>query len=339
MKQAIDYRSDTLTKPSPEMLQAMMEAELGDDVWNEDPTVQALEQKAAAMFGMEAGLFCPSGTMTNQIAIKVHTQPGQEVICDIRSHIYNYEGGGIAFNSGCSVRLLNGDRGRLTAGQIEENINPDDIHFPPTALVSLENTVNKGGGSYYQEEALAEISALCKKHKLPLHLDGARLCNALVASGQPAGVYGKYFDSISLCLSKGLGAPVGSVLLGNKDHIKQARRIRKAFGGGMRQAGLLAAAGIYALDHNIDRLADDYRRAKVLGEALAELDYVESTEPVDTNIVLFNLKDESSAGFVERLQQKGVKAGTFGPKAVRLVTHLHITDADVDQTIEALKKM
>lgn len=337
-EQVIDLRSDTVTKPTFGMLQAMMGAEVGDDVLGEDPTVKALEEKAAAMFGMEAGLFCPSGTMTNQIAIKIHTQPGTEVICDRKSHIYNYEGGGIAFNSGASVRLLDGPRGILTPQMVEENVNnPDDIHFPTTALVSLENTVNKGGGSIYRLGEIAAVSEVCKRHGLPLHLDGARVFNALVETGEDAREYGRYFDTVSICLSKGLGIPVGSVLVGSKEHIKKGRRIRKVLGGGMRQAGYLAAAGLYALEHNIGRLKEDHARARKIGEVLQGVPYVESVEPVDTNIVLFSLKGTEPQQFLEKLAAENVKAIGFGANSIRMVTHLDFTDEMLDHLLQVLQ--
>lgn len=335
----IDLRSDTVTKPTFGMLQAMMGAEVGDDVLGEDPTVSALEQKAAEMFGMEAGLFCPSGTMTNQIAIKLHTQPGTEVICDQRSHIYNYEGGGIAFNSGASVRLLNGPRGILSPEMVAQHINPDDIHFPPTALVSLENTVNKGGGSIYTLEQIAAIGKLCKEQGLPLHLDGARVFNALVETGEDARDYGNYFDTVSICLSKGLGVPVGSVLVGSEALMRKGRRIRKVFGGGMRQAGYLAAAGLYALENHVERLKDDHARARGIGAVLQEMPYVEAVEPVDTNIVLFSLKGMETADFLQRLAEKNIKAIAFGPGSIRMVTHLDFTDEMLEDLLNVLKSL
>ena len=335
----IDLRSDTVTKPTFGMLQAMMGAEVGDDVLGEDPTVNALEKKAAEMFGMEAGLFCPSGTMTNQIAIKLHTQPGTEVICDQKSHIYNYEGGGIAFNSGASVRLLQGPRGILNPEMIEQNINPDDIHFPPTSLVSLENTVNKGGGSIYLLEQIAAISEVCKAHQIPLHLDGARVFNALLATGEDAKMYGKYFETVSVCLSKGLGVPVGSVLVGSKEQMKKGRRIRKVFGGGMRQAGYLAAAGLYALENNIERLKEDQARAKEIGNVLAGMPYVGQVEPVDTNIVLFSLKGLTTGDFLSKLAAHHIKAAAFGPGSIRMVTHLDFTDEMLERLLKALKEV
>ena len=258
----IDFRSDTVTRPTPGMLAFMQSAPVGDDVFGEDPSIISLERITAAKFGMEAGLFCPSGTMTNQLAIKTHTQAGDEVICDELSHIYQYEGGGIAFNSGCSVKLLHGDRGRVTAEQVLAGINAQDVHKPITSLVSLENTSNRGGGACYDFNEFKNIKNITEQHGLALHLDGARLFNAIVYKQEAAIDYGKIFDSISICLSKGLGAPVGSVLIGSHSFITKARRWRKVFGGGMRQAGYLAAAGIYAMDHHVDRLADDHKNAK-----------------------------------------------------------------------------
>lgn len=335
----IDLRSDTVTKPSTGMLEAMMMAEVGDDVLSEDPTVKKLEEKTAALFGMEAGLFCPSGTMTNQIAIRILTQPQQEVICDKRSHIYNYEGGGIAYNSLCSVRLLDGNRGILSSEDMEANINQDDIHYPETALVALENTVNKGGGAYYTVEQIAAISQLCKQNQLNLHLDGARVFNALTVTGESPTMYGQYFDTISVCLSKGLGAPVGSVLLGNKTLIKKALRVRKVLGGGMRQAGYLAAAGIFALDHNIPLLREDHRRARILAHTLTELSFVDQVLPVETNIIIFSLKGSSPQTLLNQLSEYGIKAAAFGPNEIRMVTHLDFDDLMLEKVIEVLKKM
>ncbi|WKN31265.1 GntG family PLP-dependent aldolase [Porifericola rhodea] len=335
----IDLRSDTVTKPTPAMLEAMMQAEVGDDVLGEDPSVQQLEAKTAEIFEMEAGLFCPSGTMTNQIAIKILTQPQQEVICDKRSHIYNYEGGGIAFNSLCSVKLLDGPRGILSPDIIAEAINADDIHYPETGLVALENTVNKGGGAFYTTTQIKAISELCKQHQLPLHLDGARVFNALVAANETAREYGKYFDTISVCLSKGLGTPVGSVLLASHQLIKKAKKVRKVLGGGMRQAGYLAAAGIYALDHHIERLKDDHLRAKQLSEALNGKRFVQEVLPVDTNILIFSLKGISTEQFLKELKEEEVLAIPFGKNEIRMVTHLQLTDEDVEKVIETFKKM
>ncbi|RDV16653.1 aminotransferase class I/II-fold pyridoxal phosphate-dependent enzyme [Pontibacter diazotrophicus] len=339
--QITDLRSDTVTRPTPAMLQAMFSAEVGDDVYGEDATINTLEAKTAAMFGMEAGLFCPSGTMTNQIAIKVHTQPLTEVICDVTAHIYQYEGGGISFNSSASVALVQGTRGKMTPQQVEAHIRPlDNVHFPETKLVALENTCNKGGGTFYTLEEIAAISEVCKRHNLALHLDGARVFNALAASGDKAQDYGKYFDSISICLSKGLGAPVGSVLLGSKDFIKRSRRVRKVLGGGMRQAGYLAAACIYALDNHVERLQEDHRKAKAMEETLLQTDYVESVLPVETNIVIFKLNNKySDKAFVDSLAKEGIRASSFGPQMIRFVTHLDVTEEMLQHTLQVLNAM
>lgn len=324
----IDLRSDTLTLPTAAMKEVMSNAPLGDDVYGEDPTVNALEEKAATMFGMPAALFCPTGTMTNQLAIKVHTLPGDEVICDKLSHIYLYEGGGIAMNAFSSVRTLEGNLGRITAKMVEENINnAADVHQPVTRMVSLENTVNKGGGSIYDFNEIKQIKEVCTANGIILHLDGARLFNALVETNETPLDYGKTFDSISICLSKGLGCPVGSLLLGEKSFINQARRYRKAMGGGWRQAGALAAAGIYALDHHVDLLKEDHRRAKAIGEMLSVNSWVEKVYPVNTNIVLAQLPHNiTSAEFVEKLKEKDVHCVSFGKHLVRFVTHIDFTD-------------
>ena len=340
MDKMIDFRSDTVTRPTPQMLEAMMAAKVGDDVFGEDETVVKLEEKLAALFNMEAGLFCPSGTMSNQIAIKCFTQPLDEVICDQTAHVYRYEGGGIAFNSQASVRLLNGNRGILTPELIEPEINEENIHYPVSSLVVLENTVNKGGGKCYRLKDIEPIHNLCTIKGLKLHLDGARIFNALVATGDKATDYGKYFDGISVCLSKGLGAPVGSVLLGSKETIKQAKRIRKALGGGMRQAGYLAAAGIYALDHHVERLATDHEHAKTLQNALKEASFVQSVMPVETNIVLFDVSEKVTAQqVVAALKKQGILCNATSAKTIRWVTHLEITSADVDRAISILKSI
>lgn len=335
----IDLRSDTVTRPSKEMLDAMMHTPVGDDVFNEDPSINALEKYAAEMFGKEAALYCPSGTMTNQIAIKLHTQPGDELICDVNSHIYNYEGGGISFNSGVQAKLVNGNEGRLSAEIIEPLINPDLDWLTKTSLVSLENTVNRAGGSYYTIDQIKPISELCKAKGLALHLDGARIFNALVVTNESPVEMGKCFDTISICLSKGLGSPVGSLLLGTKDHIKKARKLRKVFGGGMRQAGFLAAAGLYSLKNNIKRLSEDHKKAKTIEDELKKLPYVESILPVYTNIIIFNLKKEKYTGeaFEKKLAAENIKIAAFGKQTIRLVTHLDFTDAMLERTIKVLK--
>ena len=333
----IELRSDTFTKPTPNMLTTMMNAAVGDDVFGEDPSINALEQMAANMFGMEAALFCPSGTMTNQIAINVHTQPGDEVICEEGSHIYFYEGGGIGKNSGCQARLIKGNRGQITAAQIAEVINPDDVHRARTRLVSLENTCNRGGGSCYNLNEIAEIRNLCNAHGLSLHLDGARLMNAIVAQNEDPLTYGKLFHSISLCLSKGLGAPVGSVLLGSKEFIKEARRVRKVMGGGMRQAGFLAAAASYALENQVERLSIDHAHAKKLGMVLSELNWVDSVLPVETNIVIFAIKMPATVKQVsDYLLQYNIRVSAMSSTQIRMVTHLDVSPEMIDFVIEKL---
>lgn len=333
----IDLRSDTVTKPTAGMLAAMMAAKVGDDVYGEDETVHQLETKLAGMFHMEAGLFCPSGTMTNQIAIKCFTQPMDEVICDQTAHVYRYEGGGIAYHSMASVRLLHGPRGIVSPELIEPEINEENIHYPNSSLVVLENTVNKGGGACYHLSQIEPIHTLCNIKGMKLHLDGARIFNALVATGDAAKHYGQYFDGISVCLSKGLGAPVGSVLLGSKETIKKAVKIRKAFGGGMRQAGFLAAAGIYALDHHVERMSIDHDHAKALAAALAQMNYVSSVMPVETNIVLFTIARSFKAEtIVHLLAEKGIACSITGPGMVRMVTHLDVSSEMIDRAIEII---
>ncbi len=340
MSRIYDFRSDTITLPTKEMLLTMMSAKAGDDVFGEDETINNLENKLAEMFGMEAGIFCPSGTMTNQIAIRVHVKPGDEVICSRQSHIYNYEGGGIAANSGASVRLIESESGLFTADDVENNINPDDIHMPISKLVSVENTSNRGGGVCFDLEEMKKIGELCKKHGLKYHIDGARVFNAIVRNNENPKDYGKIFDSISICLSKGLGCPVGSVLLGNNDFIKQARRIRKVFGGGMRQAGYLAAAGIYALDNNIHRLIDDHKRAAELAKDFKEYRYIKSVIKLETNIVVFYLEDNiSPQEYCKLLAQKNIVAIPFGGNRIRMVTHLYIDDEGVDMAVKAMKSL
>jgi len=334
----VDLRSDTVTKPTPGMMEAMMNAKVGDDVFGEDETVNELEQKAARIFGMEEGIFCPSGTMTNQIAIKCFTQPMDELIADQTSHVYRYEGGGIAFNSGVSTRLLNGYRGILTAEMIEPEINAENIHYPHTSLVVLENTVNKGGGSCYTLEQIMPIAALCKEKGLILHLDGARIFNALIHTGDKAADYGKYFNGISVCLSKGLGAPVGSVFLADKKTIKYARRVRKVFGGGMRQAGFLAAAGIYALDHHVERLSIDHAHAQIIANELAKCSWVTNVLPVETNIILFDTIQPADA-VLNKLEEHGIKANSTDKHRIRFVLHLDVHPEHVEHVAKVLKTL
>lgn len=334
----VNLISDTVTKPTAAMLEAMMQAVVGDDVFGEDPTINALEAKAAAMFGKEAALFCPSGTMTNQIAIKVHTNPLDEVICDETSHVYQYETGGYAFHSGVAMNLLKGENGKITAAQVNAAVKPVFDWLPISRLVVLENTCNKGGGSYYTLEEIRPIRAVCRERGLKLHLDGARLFNALVETGESTQEVGEQFDSISICLSKGLGAPVGSLLIGPKDFIRQARRFRKVMGGGMRQAGYLAAAGIYALDHHVERLREDNERARRIGAVLENLPFVASVRPVRTNILIFDLKAPWTAeSFLAELSRKGIMASPFGPHTVRFVTHLDLSEEMIDKVIEELR--
>ena len=337
----IDLRSDTVTKPSSAMLQAMINAKVGDDVFSEDPTVIELEKLVASLFKKESALFCASGTMANQIAIKCHTQPGDEVICDNLSHVYNYEGGGIAFLSGASVKLINSERGIFSVQQITEAINPEhNVHFPISRLVVIENTCNKGGGSVWRQKDIQEIKKVCDEKKLKLHLDGARLFNALTETKESTLEYGKLFDSISICLSKGLGAPIGSVLVGDNTFITKARRIRKVLGGGMRQAGYLAAAGIYALENNIERLKDDHSRAKEIEQLLLKLSFIESVKPVETNIVLCKVSPSySSEKLLEKLKEKNVLLIEMGNNTIRAVTHLDFSDTMLKQLTSVLKKI
>jgi threonine aldolase len=335
----IDLRSDTLTKPTEDMLKVMINAKVGDDVWGEDPSVQQLETFAANLFTTEAALFCPSGTMTNQIAIKVHTNPGDEVICDRLSHIYNFEGGGIAFHSGASVRLIEGDRGRINAADIPASINPDNIHFPISRLLSVENTVNRGGGSYYQFDDLLAIEKVCRENKLALHLDGARLFNALVETPETPAQYGALFDSISICLSKGLGAPVGSLLLGSGEFIEKARRIRKLMGGGMRQAGYMAAAGLYALQNNIGRLKQDHIRVKKLEAVIKNQSFVSEVMPAYTNILIFKLRENiEEQGFIDYFQQRGILLHAIGKNSIRIVTHLNFDDSMLEKLCSEIER-
>ena len=323
----IDLRSDTVTKPSKGMLDAMMSAKTGDDVFREDPTINLLEQRIASLFGKETALFFPSGTMANQVAIKLHTNPGDQVICDKFAHIYNYESGGVSFNSGVSCHLIDGDRGMFTAEQVKQAINPDDYYYSESKLVEVENTTNKGGGACWNFDELVKIKQVCDNHKLGLHLDGARLWNAMVAKTQSANQFGAIFDTISVCLSKGLGCPVGSLLVGNADIMQKAIRLRKVFGGNMRQAGFLAAAGLYALDHNIDRLEEDHLKAKEIESLLVDLAIIKKVESVETNIIVFELNntvDETT--FLNLLEKHQIKISSMGNNKLRIVTHMNYTD-------------
>ncbi len=334
-----DLRSDTVTRPSPGMLDAIMHAKTGDDVYKEDPTVNELEQRMSALFGMDDALFFPSGSMANQAAIKLHTNPGEQLICDKWAHVYHYEGGGVSFNSGVSCKLVDGDRGMITASQVEESINPPDFyHSPLTSLVCLENTTNKGGGACYELETIKEIRKVCDTHGLGLHLDGARLMNAVIAKKQQPIEFGKYADTISVCFSKGLGAPLGTVLVGKKGIMENAIRVRKVLGGGMRQVGFMAAAGIYALDNNVDRLEEDHRRAKEISEVLRARPYINKVEPTETNIVIFYLADSlSEENFINDLQKKNILISNMGHGKLRVVTHLDYTEDMHEHFLEVLQ--
>ena len=330
-----------MTLPSPGMLDAMQNAKVGDDVFKEDPAVNALEEKVAQLFGKEAALFFPSGTMANQTAIKIHTQPGEQLICDHYAHVFNYEGGGVSFNSGVSCALIVGERGRITAEQVASKINPPDFyHSPLSTLVCLENTTNKGGGAFYDLNTIDAIRSVCDEHHLGLHLDGARLWNALVASGQDARSYGALFDTISVCFSKGLGAPVGSALIGSKAAMEQALRVRKIFGGGMRQAGFLAAAASYAIDHQWESLSEDHRKAKELKSALEQLPFIKKVEAVDTNIVIFNLLDTTKeAAFMNKLQEHKIRFISMGQGKLRMVTHRDYTQSQHQYMLDILQNL
>ncbi|MDP3352375.1 MAG: GntG family PLP-dependent aldolase [Flavobacteriaceae bacterium] len=337
----INLISDTVTKPTKGMLQAMMNAEVGDDVFKADPTVLALQDKMAEMFGKEAGLFFPSGTMANQAALKIHTQPAEQVICDKWAHIFNFEGGGPSFNSGISCNLIDGYRGMFTADQVIQKINDkNNIHTPITSLVEIENTTNKGGGACWNLQEIQKIRKVCDENELILHLDGARLFNALVAKNESPKQYGTLFDTISICLSKGLGAPIGSVLLGSHEQMKKALRVRKLFGGAMRQVGYLAAAGIYALDNHVERLSVDHNRAKEIGKALEKCRFVNSVEPIETNIIIFYLNDTiSKEDFVKLLNAKNILLHSMGEGKMRMVTHLDFTEDMLKIVVDVLKTM
>ncbi|PTX42918.1 L-threonine aldolase [Christiangramia gaetbulicola] len=337
----IDLRSDTVTRPTKGMLQAMMTAEVGDDVYKEDPTINALEKKLADMFGKDEALFFPTGSMANQAAIKLHTQPGEQLICDKWAHVYNYEGGGVSFNSGVSCKLVDGVRGMIKAEQVEESINPPDFyHSPLTTLVCLENTTNKGGGACYDLEEIKKIRKVCDKHDLGLHLDGARLFNAIVKNDEDPKDYGKLFDTISVCLSKGLGIPMGSVLIGKSELMKNAIRVRKVLGGGMRQVGFMAAAGIYALDNHLEQLKKDNERASEIAEVLSSLHYIGKVEPVETNIIIFYLKDaENEKAFMDKLSENNVRISNMGQGKLRIVTHLDYSEEMHHYFLSMLQKI
>jgi len=335
----INLISDTVTKPTKGMLEAMMNAEVGDDVFKGDPTVNKLQNKIADMFGMEDALFFPSGTMANQTGIKLHTHHGDKMYCDKWAHVYNFEGGGAASNSGVTSHLIDGSRGMFKAQQLKDAITGgrSDIHVPYSKLVTIENTTNKGGGACWSFEEILRIEKVCKANNLALHLDGARLFNAMIAKNETPLQYGKVFDTISVCLSKGLGAPVGSLLLGKKEHIAKALRIRKIFGGAMRQAGYLAAAGIYALDNHVERLVIDHTRAKIIGAALQNCEYVKNVEPIETNIVIFSVLDSiSEEAFISRMNDAGIGLISMGKGKLRMVTHLDFTEEMLESVVQTL---
>ena len=334
----IDLRSDTVTKPTKGMLDTMLTAEVGDDVYKEDPSINALEQRLADMFGMDEALFFPTGSMANQAALKLHTNPGEQVICDKYAHIYNYEGGGASFNSGISCKLVDGHRGMFTAEQAEASINPPDFyHSPLTSLIAVENTTNKGGGACWDFEELKKLRQVAANHGLGYHLDGARLWNALIVTDQSPKQYGELFDTISVCLSKGLGCPIGSVLIGNNDLMQGAIRVRKILGGGMRQVGFAAAAGLYALDNHFERLAEDHKKAKEIGEVLSKNTSIEKVEPIETNILIFELKSHvNETDFLNRLSEKGIQIIGMGSNKLRMVTHLNYSDAMHERLLQIL---
>lgn len=326
----IDLRSDTVTRPSKAMLEAMIRSPVGDDVWGDDPTVIKLEELAAERFGTEKALFCVSGTQANQIALMSHLSPGDEVICHPYAHIYNYEGGGIAANAHASVTFTGDSRGIMHPNGVLDCIKSDDVHYPKSRVLALENTSNKGGGTCYEWEEIEALRAVASKHGLTFHLDGARLYNALVAKNHSESDYGMAFDSISICLSKGLGAPVGSVLLGSEEFIHHSRRIRKRIGGGWRQAGLLAGAAIYALENNVNRLAEDHGAAKDMAEFLSQQTWVKNVVAPETNILIFGLnEDMDQEAFISTLAEKGIGISQMGPGKCRMVFHLDVTAADL----------
>ncbi len=334
----IDLRSDTVTKPTSNMLNAILNATVGDDVYKEDPTVNALEKRIAEMFGKDNALFFPSGSMANQAAIKLHTQPGEQLIADKYAHVYNYEGGGVSFNSGVSCKLIDGHRGMITADQVLTSINPPDFyHSPLTSLVCIENTTNKGGGACYDFQEILKIKKVCSDHNLGYHLDGARLWNAIVAKKEDPKQYGKVFDTISVCLSKGLGAPMGSVLIGNQDIMEKSIRVRKILGGGMRQIGYMAAAGLYAVENHLHRLSEDHKKAKEIGEVLKKVSFVTSVEPIDTNIIIFTI-DGNEKEFIANMASRNIHFYGMGQGKLRFVTHLDYTSEMHEYFLELLQK-
>ncbi len=334
----IDLRSDTVTKPTPEMLNYMTEAEVGDDVFASDPTVNAFEKKMAEMFGMEAGLFVPSGTMSNQLCVAVLTQPGDEIIIDELGHIFNYESGAAAHLSSVQIRPIRGERGKINREQAEAAIRTYNDWDPHTRVISVENTTNKGGGACYSKEELIELSNLADEHGLYFHLDGARIWNAMTATGIEPEFFGSVSDTISICFSKGLGAPVGSMMLASKDHIKKARRLRKMWGGGMRQVGLLAAAADYAVENHLPLMKDDHRRAKKLAEAVSENpNFKIDLNTVESNIVIFDTVDEAAVDVLKKFEDEGIVMIPFGPKTIRATFHFQVGDEDLKTVLDVVR--
>jgi threonine aldolase len=337
----IDLRSDTVTKPTPGMIAAMASAEVGDDVYGEDPTVNRLEARVAELLGKPAALFVPSGSMSNQIAVKTHTQPGDELICEEFCHIYNWEAGGPAFLSGVSSRTVRAEYGIIELDQLRDKIRPVNDHMVRTRLVCLENTHNRGGGRIFPLDKVKEISGWARSNNLLMHLDGARLWNAIVATGVPAAEWTRHFDTVSVCFSKGLGAPVGSTLVGPADFITRARRYRKIFGGAMRQAGVLAAAAIHALDHHVDRLAEDHRNAQVIAQAIADVPGLRLDPPdVHTNLVWFEVEPEMGPAkdVLTKLKARGVLVGGGDGRVLRACTHLDVSAADAERAADIIRK-
>jgi threonine aldolase len=338
----IDLRSDTVTRPSPDMRRAMAETEVGDDVFGDDPTVNRLQEKVAELLGKEAALYVPSGSMGNQVSIRAQTQPGDEVICHGESHIYHYEAGAPAALSGCSMRFLTGERGLFTADDVRNAVRPRESHYAQSALVVIENTHNRGGGSVWPLEQVKAVHDAARELELKLHLDGARLLNACVAAGHKPTDYTKYFDTVSICFSKGLGAPVGSAVAGSKEMIRRVHRFRKMFGGGMRQVGIIAAGALFALEHNVERLAEDHENARRLAEALAEMPAVKlDPKTVETNIIFFDIDPSlgPAKGVCDRLRQEGVLLIALGQHRARAVTHLDVSRADIDQAIPIIRRV
>ncbi len=338
----IDLRSDTVTKPTPEMRAAIANAEVGDDVFNQDPTVIRLQETVAAMFGKETALFVPSGTMSNQIGVRIHTQPGDELLCDADCHIYNYEAGGPAVLAGVTCRTLDGDFGILDVSQLEDKKRPINEHLVKTRLVCLENTHNRGGGKVYPLEKIQAISQWARQNDLAMHLDGARLWNAIVATGIPAKDWAEPFDTVSVCFSKGLGAPIGSALLGPKDLMAKARFVRKQYGGGMRQVGIAAAGALYAVENHIDRLADDHQNAQIIAKAIVDIPGLRLHPPeIETNLIWFHIDPDlgTSQQIVDALKENGVLMHKLGPYTIRACTHLDVTEQQAKQVAEIIGKV